>query len=42
VAAEWLGHTEAVANEHYRQTTTEHYARAVSEPTGETRSALQG
>jgi integrase len=34
VAAEFLGHTEAVANEHYRQTTAEHYRRAVNELTG--------
>jgi len=33
VAAKWLGHSEAVANEHYRQTTAEHYARVAAEPT---------
>ncbi len=45
VAAAWLGHTEAVANEHYRQVTPEHMARAASKPTGvcsALKSALQG
>ncbi len=34
VAASWLGHTERVADRHYRQTTTEHYERAITKPTG--------
>ena len=42
VAAEWLGHTEAVADEHYRQTTDQHYRRAASQPTGATERRLQG
>ena len=29
VAADWLGHTEAIANAHYRQTTEEHFESAV-------------
>lgn len=31
VAADWLGHTEAIANAHYRQTTEAHYAKAIGE-----------
>jgi integrase len=42
VAAEWLGHTEAVANEHYRQTTADHYKRAAAMPTGDVPSAASG
>jgi len=42
VAAEWLGHTEAVANEHYRQTTAEHYAKAAATPTGDLPRAASG
>ena len=34
VAAAWLGHTERIADRHYRQTTGTHYERAISEPTG--------
>ena len=34
VAAAWLGHTEQIADGHYRQVTGEHYSRAASEPTG--------
>lgn len=34
VAAAWLGHTEQIADRHYRQTTATHYDRAISEPTG--------
>ena len=30
VAAAWLGHTEAIANKHYRQVTEEHFAKACS------------
>ena len=31
VAAEWLGHTDAIAEMHYRQVTDEHYERAASD-----------
>ena len=41
VAADWLGHTEAIADEHYRQTTTEHYTRAAAEPTGSTERTMR-
>jgi integrase len=34
VAAVWLGHTERIADRHYRQVTGEHFSRATSEPTG--------
>ena len=34
VAAAWLGHTERIADRHYRQTTGTHYERAIYEPTG--------
>ena len=34
VAASWLGHTETIANAHYRQVTAEHLQRATTEPTG--------
>jgi len=34
VAAMWLGHTEKIADGHYRQVTTEHLQRATSQPTG--------
>ncbi len=34
VAAAWLGHTEQIADRHYRQTTGTHYKRAIKEPTG--------
>ena len=34
VAAAWLGHTEQIADRHYRQTTATHYDRAINEPTG--------
>jgi len=34
VAAAWLGHTERIADRHYRQTTGTHYDRAINEPTG--------
>lgn len=30
VAAAWLGHTEAIANKHYRQVTDEHFAAAMT------------
>ncbi len=33
VAAAWLGHTERIADGHYRQVTTEHYSRAAQEAT---------
>jgi integrase len=35
VVAEWLGHSEAIANEHYRQVLDEHYAKAAGERTPE-------
>ena len=38
VSASWLGHTERIADRHYRQTTETHYDQAISEPTG----AIQG
>jgi len=38
VCAAWLGHTEAIANEFYRQVTDAHFAKAVAEPT---QNALQ-
>jgi len=34
VAAAWLGHSERIADRHYRHTTGAHYARAITEPTG--------
>jgi len=34
VCAAWLGHTEAIANQHYRMVTSEHVQRATSQPTG--------
>ncbi len=34
VAAAWLGHTERIADGHYRQVTVDHYHRAVQEATG--------
>jgi len=34
VAAAWLGHSERIADRHYRQTTGTHYERAIQEPTG--------
>jgi len=34
VAAAWLGHTETIANTHYRQLTAEHLERATTEATG--------
>ncbi len=34
VCAAWLGHTEAIANQHYRMVTSEHIERATSQPTG--------
>lgn len=30
ICAEWLGHCERVANEHYRQTTPEHFEKAIA------------
>lgn len=30
VCAEWLGHCERVANEHYRQTTRDHFEKAIT------------
>lgn len=33
VAAEWLGHSEEIADEHYRQVLDSDFARAISEPT---------
>lgn len=33
VCAAWLGHTEAVADEFYRQVTDDHFARAIGERT---------
>lgn len=34
VAAAWLGHTETIANQHYRQVTSEHVEKATTKPTG--------
>lgn len=34
VAAAWLGHTEQIADAHYRQVTGDHYVNATAEPTG--------
>ena len=34
VAAAWLGHTETIADAHYRQVTAEHFSRATTEATG--------
>ena len=31
----WIGHSEAIANEHYVRVTDEDFARAVGTPTGE-------
>ncbi len=33
VAAAWLGHTEQIADNHYRQGTATHLQRATTEPT---------
>ena len=33
VAAAWLGHTEAIADAHYRQVLPEHFARAITATT---------
>ena len=41
VAAAWLGHTETVANTHYRQVTTEHVQRAATKATGPLPSSLE-
>lgn len=41
VAAEWLGHSEKIANQFYRQTTVDHWERAAREATGALHSALQ-
>ncbi|MBL8825430.1 MAG: tyrosine-type recombinase/integrase [Planctomycetaceae bacterium] len=41
LAAEWLGHSEAVANEHYRQVTEDQFRRAATEATGALHGALQ-
>ena len=42
VVNQWLGHCERVANEHYRQTTQEHFDRAVKgNPKSKPCSALQ-
>jgi len=30
VASAWLGHTEAIADAHYRQVTEEHFVKAVT------------
>lgn len=32
VAASWLGHSNMIAEKHYRQTTNEHFAKAVCRP----------
>ena len=32
VAADWLGHSTTIADKHYRQTTDEHFAKAVQNP----------
>ncbi len=40
VAADWLGHTEAVADKHYRQTTREHFERAIKGECGALQLAL--
>ncbi len=34
VAADWLGHTEAIADKHYRQTTREHFERVIKGESG--------
>lgn len=34
VAAAWLGHTERIADQHYRQVTSTHYEQAIRQPTG--------
>jgi len=31
VAADWLGHSTTIADKHYRQTTAEHFAKAIGE-----------
>ncbi len=33
-AAAWLGHSEQIADTHYRQVTAEHFEKAIAEPTG--------
>jgi hypothetical protein len=33
VAADWLGHSVMIADKHYRQTTDEHFAKALHDPT---------
>jgi len=39
--ADWMGHTTAIADKHYAQTTDEHFARAASEPTGYLHKPMQ-
>ena len=41
VVADWLGHSEAIAQEHYLSTTDAHFERAVGEPENKSCSALQ-
>ncbi len=40
VVCEWIGNSQAVAQEHYLQTTDEHFAKAAIEPTGALQKAL--
>ncbi len=41
VVADWLGHSEAIAQEHYLSTTDAHFERAIAEPENEPSSALK-
>ncbi len=41
-AAAWLGHSERIADRHYRQTTEAHCERAIREPTGTMPGHLEG
>lgn len=42
VAAQWLGHTERVADAHYRQTTEEHFTNAALHSTGPAPKSAEG
>ena len=42
VAAEWLGHSTVIADKHYRQTTDEHFARAVGQTAPEDKQDANG
>ncbi|MHB8898765.1 MAG: hypothetical protein ACYC6Y_08465 [Thermoguttaceae bacterium] len=33
VAASWFGHSEQIADSHYRQVTADHFRKAIDQPT---------